>query len=353
MGLTNEGNKKSPVQVVPEIVAVDIVSGNDHLAILAKNGLVFTLGCGEQGQLGRVTARTLTGESRRGKKTLLAPAYVPKRAGKFIANAIWATPFSTFVRENSTNRVYGFGLNNYTQLGVVKSGKEFEHMPVLTDFTNVKKIVGGQHHTIVLTNDHKVHAIGRKDYGRLGLGEVEKDIDQLTLISSLSKHDIVDVTCGESSSFAITASGQLYVWGMGTNSQLGTGDEDDVSEPKLLATAQVKDKNILAVNSGGQHSLFLVEVPQSAEKAGKLVATNSAMSVSETESNLTATNSEAAPKENGSTAKTTSRATKRKPAEAPVIMESDSTTDLNGNSEKSEKMEVDGAETKRSRKRKI
>lgn len=353
MGLTAEGNKKAPIHVIPEILAADVVSGNDHLVILSKNGLVFTLGCAEQGQLGRVTARTLTGESRSGKKTLLSPAYIPKKNGKFIANAIWATPFCTFLREQGTDRIYGFGLNNFNQLGVAKSGKEFEHFPVLSKFTNVRRIVGGQHHTIVLTNDHKVHAIGKKDYGRLGLGVVENDIEELTLISSLRKHDIVDVSCGDCSTFAITKDGQLYVWGMGTNSQLGTGDDDDVQEPKLLATAQVKEKNILAVNSGGQHSLFVVEVPESTAKPVKAPATKAVKSTTESQSTVTKTNSETAPKENGTLVKTSSRTTKKKPTETPVIMESDSTTDVNGNSEKDEKMEIDGPVAKRARKRKV
>lgn len=348
MGLTTEGNKKTPIHVVPEIVAADIASGNDHLVILAQNGVVFTIGCAEQGQLGRVTARTLTGESRRGTKTLLTPGTIPKKAKNFIASAIWTTPFCTFLRENSSDLIYGFGLNNYNQLGVAKrDGKEFEHFPVLSKFTNIKNIAGGLHHTIVLTNDNKVHSIGRKDYGRLGLGEVANDIDELTLISTLSKHDIVDISCGESNSFAVTKTGQLYVWGMGTNSQLGTGDEDDVPEPKLLVSAQVKEKNILSVNSGGQHSLFLVEVPVTPTKTDKVPKAKEAPIA---QSTPLPASSEAAPKENGANVKPSGRGGKKRAAEAPVIMESDSTTDLNGNSEKDEKMEVD--EGKRSRKRK-
>lgn len=349
MGLTVEGNKKTPIPVVPKIQAADIASGNDHLVILAKNGVVYTIGCAEQGQLGRVTARTLTGESRRGTKTLLTPGKVPKKAGNFIASAIWATPFCTFLRENNSDVIYGFGLNNYNQLGVEKrDGKEFEHFPVPSKFKNVKNIAGGLHHTVVLTNDNKVHAIGRKDYGRLGLGDVANDIDELTPIPTLSKQDIVDVSCGETNSFAVSKAGQLYVWGMGTNSQLGTGDEDDVPEPKLLVSAQVKDKNILSVNSGGQHSLFLVEVPDAAVKTQKAPKAKEVPITQSTASSVAS--SEAASKENGTAAKLANKGNKKKPTEAPVVMESDSTTDLNGNSEKEEKMEVD--EVKRGRKRK-
>lgn len=334
MGLTTEGNKKSPVEVVSGLVAVDIASGNDHLVILAQNGTVYTIGCAEQGQLGRITARTLTGESRRGTKTLLTPGMIPKKAGKFVANAIWATPFCTFLREQSTDLIYGFGLNNYNQLGVKKSGKEFEHFPMLSQFKNVKTIAGGQHHTIVLTSDNKVHAIGRKDYGRLGLGNIEDDVETLTPVTGLQKLNIVEINCGDCNTFAITKDGKIYVWGLGTNSQLGTGEEDDVLDPTLLTGAQVKEKNVISVSSGGQHSLFIVEAPDTSTKAVK--------------PKVVETPVEVAPKENG-TAATKPKAKNSKKA-APVIMESDSTTDVNGNSEKDEKMEVGTSETKRGRK---
>lgn len=348
MGLTKEGNKKSPVQIDPSILAVDIASGSDHLVILSQDGKVFTIGCAEQGQLGRVSARTLTGESRRGKNILLTPETIPKKAGNFIASAIWATPFCTFLKENKSDQIYGFGLNNYNQLGVKKGGNEFEHFSKLSQFTNVFSIAGGQHHTVVLTNDNTVFSIGRKDYGRLGVGDVEKDITELTPIKSLSGQKISKISCGESNSFAVTVEGRLYVWGMGTNSQLGTGDEDDVSEPKLLVSAQVKDKHILTINSGGQHSLFLVEVPESTAKPVKVSSSKTVAST--TAAAKDPTDSEANSKENGAAAKPVGRGKKK--AESPVVMESDSTTDVNGNAAKNDKMEVDSTEGKKAKKRK-
>lgn len=110
----------------------------------------------------------------------------------------------------------------------------------------------------MLTNDNKCYSIGRKEYGRLGLGEVENDVVELTLIPSLNDKKIVDICCGEMSSFAMTADGKVYSFGMGASS-LGTGDDDDVLIPKLIIGAQVKDKILIKVASGGQHSLFVVQ----------------------------------------------------------------------------------------------
>lgn len=69
-------------------------------------------------------------------------------------------------------------------------------------------ILGGQHHTLVLSNDNKVFAIGRGDYGRLGLGESVKESDTLTLIEKLASKNVVDIACGESCSFAVTDKGK-------------------------------------------------------------------------------------------------------------------------------------------------
>lgn len=90
MGLTVEGNKRLPVEVFRDHKFVDIASGADHLAMLSTDGKLFTVGCAEQGQLGRVSARSSSGQTRRGKSELLQPGQV---YSKQHFNAIWATTY--------------------------------------------------------------------------------------------------------------------------------------------------------------------------------------------------------------------------------------------------------------------
>lgn len=92
MGLTLEGNKRRPIEVVPGLRFADIQSGADHLVMLTVDGKVYTVGCAEQGQLGRVTMRSSGGESRRGKTELLRPGQVQFRRGALM-DAIWATTY--------------------------------------------------------------------------------------------------------------------------------------------------------------------------------------------------------------------------------------------------------------------
>lgn len=119
-------------------------------------------------------------------------------------------------------------------------------------------LVGGQHHTLLLTNDNRCQVIGRRDYGRLGIGKVNEDLRTLTEVTALTDKGIVQVACGESCSFARTADGLVYAWGIGSNQQLGVGSDEDAYEPVLLTGVQVKGKDVLNVNGGGQHTLLLV-----------------------------------------------------------------------------------------------
>ncbi|XP_017473434.1 PREDICTED: regulator of chromosome condensation [Rhagoletis zephyria] len=267
MGLTLEGNKRLPIDVLPGTKCCDIASGADHLVILTCAGKVYTVGCAEQGQLGRVSLRSASGESRRGKTELLRPGEVVIKRGKPI-EAIWATNYCTFLRESQTGKIWAFGLNNYKQLAYAKDLATIIK-PIDTKFQNIKQIAGGQHHTLLLKNDGTCYSIGRSDYGRLGLGSVSSDIKELQFIKSLADKFVVYVSCGEAQSFALTDDGKLYSWGMGSNYQLGTASDDDALEPVQIISKQTEGKRIIRVSSGGQHSIFLVESEEQPPKPSK------------------------------------------------------------------------------------
>lgn len=46
---------------------------------------------------------------------------------------------------------------------------------------------------------------------------------------------------------------------MGTNYQLGTGEEEDVWSPVEMVGKQLENRTVLAVSSGGQHTVLLVK----------------------------------------------------------------------------------------------
>lgn len=92
MGLNIKGKQQFPIEVVPGEEFVDIKSGADHLVLLSNRGKVFTVGCAEQGQLGRVSNRSSSGETRRGKTQLLQPGLLMTTRFNSI-DAIWTTTY--------------------------------------------------------------------------------------------------------------------------------------------------------------------------------------------------------------------------------------------------------------------
>lgn len=192
---------------------------------------------------------------------MLEPSRVHSRFGQFV-DRVWATNSCSFYRDMKTQSIYGFGLNNNQQVAAAGKGDRKKNMlfkPILTRFADVNMLSGGLHHTMSLSTAGSVFVIGRRDYGRLGLGEsLTDDVVELTEVKGLKKKATL-IGSGDSTSFAITVDGEVFAWGMGSNNQLGHGNDEDVHEPKQIVSAQTKERRMLQVDSGGQHSVFLVE----------------------------------------------------------------------------------------------
>ncbi|KAK7788454.1 hypothetical protein R5R35_012250 [Gryllus longicercus] len=262
MGLTLNGIEKSPVEILPGFTVVKIASGSDHLVMLTNEGQLFTCGCGEQGQLGRIPERGANRKARQGLTHLLKPEVVKfKPRLKPVFEDVWAGSYCTFAKERLNGQIYVFGLNNHNQLGFKNDGEQSMYFqPVISQPLSEKKVIKvcvGQHHTIVLDNEGLLYSLGRKEYGRLGLGELCPDAEAPVLIPALKDKKCVDIACGTSVSFAVTDKGEAFSWGMGTSGQLGTGDEADVYEPHLIGGKQLENRKVVQVSAGGQHTVLL------------------------------------------------------------------------------------------------
>lgn len=128
-----------PVKVLKDETIVDIVSGRDHFVALSSDGQVFTMGCGAQGQLGRIGERSALDGGRRGVKVLLAPGRVHLQ-GRQKADKIWATRRGTFYRDWKSGAIYGCGDNVGQRVAPVKKTDmkmEYIFKPVLTSFKDI------------------------------------------------------------------------------------------------------------------------------------------------------------------------------------------------------------------------
>ncbi|BFZ00162.1 hypothetical protein BsWGS_03200 [Bradybaena similaris] len=263
MGLTVKGLEKTPVELIQEEVVIKVASGSDHLACLTDNGELLTLGCAEQGQLGRIAECFATRGGRKGLDVILSPGrvrvkqYRSRKLAQF--SDVWTSQYTTFAKDKETGDIYSWGLNNYYQLGVGDMVNRFipERARWFSENGPWSEISGGQHHTVALHRNGKVYTLGRYDYGRLGLGRNACEMMEPTLVPALSGLTCARVSAGGCVSFAIANDGSLYSWGMGSNNQLGLGSDEDQFVPVKVTGKQLETRSVLMVSSGGQHTVVL------------------------------------------------------------------------------------------------
>ncbi|KAK9513559.1 hypothetical protein VZT92_027085 [Zoarces viviparus] len=251
----------APVKVPMTEPVVKIASGNDHLVLVTLAGNLYTSGTAEQGQLGRVPEHFSDRGGRKGLGRLLVPQMV-KIKGKVHFTDAFCGAYLTFA-VSKEGPVYGFGLSNYHQLGTKNTKMCF--VPVkLSCFKNSTtywvSFSGGQHHTLCLDAEGQVYSLGRAEYGRLGLGQGAEEKSEPTLVTGMEP--ACGLTCGASVSYAVTREGSVYAWGMGTNLQLGTGEEDDEWSPVKMTGKQLENRVVLMASGGGQHTALLVKDKQ-------------------------------------------------------------------------------------------
>ncbi|XP_048358014.1 regulator of chromosome condensation [Sphaerodactylus townsendi] len=254
-----------PVELQLDVPVVKIASGSHHLALVSVEGNLYTCGCGDNGQLGRVPQIFTARGGRRGLERLLLPQPVPLKGSKAKGHIhdVFCGSYST-IALTQEGHVIGFGLSNYYQLGS-ESIDTYYSPKILTAFKNSTRswveFSAGQHHTVCLDSEGTVYSLGRADYGMLGLGEGIEEKSTPTAIPGLAKAS--SVACGERVGYAVTENGRAFAWGMGSNLQLATGDEEDAWSPVQMSGQQLENRTVLSVTGGGQHTVMLVKDQQS------------------------------------------------------------------------------------------
>ena len=244
-----------------------IASGSDHIVILTRNQDILTMGCAEQGQLGRVCEVFSHRGGRKGIQFLIFPKMIrfQKPKPKFVD--VYCGSYHTFAC-TSNGLVYAWGLNNYGQLGTGDSENRFQPQRLPKKWIDEGDgkfigldVAGGLHHT-VLCNQGNLYALGRTEYGRLGLGtEVNEEVTKPRKVPGMT--GVKQVGAGSACSFAVCDSGSVFSWGMGTNLQLGAGEEEeDLWKPTKVSGKNLEGKRVLAASLGGQHTALLVTTLQ-------------------------------------------------------------------------------------------
>ena len=137
-------------------------------------------------------------------------------------------------------RHYELGVGH--KLRILRPSRHVTHL----NQRKVRKIVIGDGFTFFLT-PNEVYAVGKNDFGQLGIGEKSEHIGIPTRIQKLSGVNIVDMTAGKSSVLALTSEGKVYGWGRNDRQQLLLGHEQQCDTPvPINALGQYTIKNVFA-----------------------------------------------------------------------------------------------------------
>lgn len=136
------------------------------------------------------------------------------------------------------NSIYSWGSNQFHKVSPVTDPSIFS--PTINlELENLapSKVAAGDNHTLVLNEYGDIYSFGRGIQGELGHME-RGNLSRPKLVEGFQNEVIVDIACGSVTSYAVTASGAVYQWGLvhahsnpgasaaastNTNTETGTG----------------------------------------------------------------------------------------------------------------------------------
>jgi len=164
----------------------------------------------------------------------------------------------------SDGKLWAMGDNSYGQLGDGTTTDRTTPVQVMVapgvPATNVIAVAAGQDHSLYVTSDGKLWAMGDNSCGQLGDGTTTGSPWPVQVMASpgVPVTNVTAVAAGYNHSLYVTSDRKL--WAMGSNwaGQLGDGTITDRALPvQVMASPGVPVANVTAVAAGGDHSLFI------------------------------------------------------------------------------------------------
>ncbi|KAI8992662.1 regulator of chromosome condensation 1/beta-lactamase-inhibitor protein II [Pilobolus umbonatus] len=214
-----------------------LACGLDNTVLSTTDHTVYAMGWGSDGQLGQ------------GFDNQIVPSKVTFKdvndIGK-IYKISGSTDFTLLLTVEGN--LWTWGNSEYGQ-GI--QGKKIDRIlePLMIDAKDVIDIAAGGPFSIILTTDGKVHTCG---YGALGLGEGLIESLELRCIQELD--NIVRIYATTDYAAAISASGELFTWGLGgASGRLGLGHTYNSYKPQQVDIG----RHVVDLSLGTNHALAI------------------------------------------------------------------------------------------------
>jgi alpha-tubulin suppressor-like RCC1 family protein len=243
LGINNTTNKLTPVPTyVGGSTWAQVSCGARHVGAIKTDGTLWTWGRNTYGQLGH------NNTTQRNTPTKLGTATTWKRiscGGRTTTNA-----FTAAIKTDGT--LWTWGRNSYGQLGHNDSTQR--NTPTkLGTATNWRQVSCGGHHIAAIKTDGTLWIWGKNSYGQLGNRFRGSSHHRSTPVTTYAGGtNWKEVACGREFTLAVKTDGTLWVWGRNNTRQLGLGpgQTSDKSTPVQLGTSTMWRK----VSGGVDHS---------------------------------------------------------------------------------------------------
>ena len=239
LGRGSRGNSgRTPVVVMRN--AKQIAAASDHTLVLTDEGKVYGWGMNPEGALG-------TGNT---NDQCEGPELIASLAGEQIAQIATGNGFSVAVTAGGD--LYCSGDNSQGQCPIApRTGRveSFTKLAIREIAGNVAEVRAGAFHTLILTKDRQLYALGRGRDGQLGHG---KTVNGFALVPEMT--DVVSFAAGTWHSVAARADGSVWTWGNGSKSQLCDGQTLNRATPTRVT---LPDGVRVADVAAGGHATLL------------------------------------------------------------------------------------------------
>lgn len=143
--------------------------------------------------------------------------------------------------------IFSWGNNKSGELGISNDNKTCGDPQQININGNPVSVASGEGHSLILMDNGDLYAFGRGKEGQLGSGITRNNQSSPQLIMSLQNEYVTNISCGAMTSYAITASGSIYQWGLiQRNLEIKDREETSAAAGELTGLAEDKSLSITA-----------------------------------------------------------------------------------------------------------
>ncbi len=194
-----------------------IQAADDHTIVLTNDGIIYSGGGDLNGEINRQSYSTWTELSNIWKQSDMG-------AVKAVSTSV---NHSLYIDEN--NKLWTGGCNLAGQLGTGTLTEKTDFLRSPLNNLTVKAIAAGLNHSLAVTVDGDLYAFGDNSYGQLGDGTTISTTAPIFVMGGVK-----DVFTKYNSTFILMENGDLYACGENTMGQLGAGDFENHAEPVFI-----------------------------------------------------------------------------------------------------------------------